>query len=289
MPQSQLVPVLSHGTTSPLTAPEWYQMGFETLAVAAVDNLAPAIQAAWQAAGGWAKLYQWPGQVIAWGGLQAPFKKITKKAITSGATYWRQQQAQKLTLADYETWLNAVSAEVNLPLAQPAPYYGPVDDIDRVVEVNLAWQNQHAWGVIQGAGLKRARQRSVQGLLDQGVQNFVLGGLSQHLPFEEWQRIGQDILAMLPAKAQTMIFVDSLAELKQAQAWRIDYLLTDLPQTWYRHHQIFWKGQVMPVDQVDDPSLRLLQASVGQKNALGERLLLTYNWQVLNNLLKNID
>ena len=94
---------------------------------------------------------------------------------------------------------------------------------------------------------------------------------------------------MLPAKAQTMIFVDSLAELKQAQAWGIDYLLTDLPRTWYRHHQIFWKGQVMPVDQVDDPSLRLLQASVGQKNALGERLLLTYNWQVLNNLLKNID
>lgn len=285
MTQSQLVPMLNQGTISPLTAMEWQQLGIKTLAVAAVDNIRTENHTKLATIGGWAKFYQWPGQVIAWGGIQAPFKKINKNTIKSGATYWRQQQAKKLTLSDYESWSAGVQADIVLPLAQAAPYYGPVDDIDRAVEVNLAWQNQHLWGVVQGAGLKRSHQHSIQGLLDQGVQNFVLGGNNQHLPFDEWQRINEAILAMLPDGRQTMIMVSSLAELQQAISWEIDYVLTDLPRYWNRHRKIFWSGQLVDLSEVNDASIRLMQ----EETVLGERLLMSYNWQQLNNLLKNND
>lgn len=272
---SQIVPILSTGTIFPLTSNQWQSLGVKSLAVPALS---------WQAnhawlkdAGGIAQVFNWAGAVIAYPGLNRPMKKVTTKAIKSGATYYRQGKAHKLTTNAYQELVDAIQPTISLPLTQVADYYGPVDDLATAIEINAQWQNEGAWGSWQGGGLKALRLASLQALTDQGVTNFWLDNLAPDL--SEWQRGIKLLKSLLPATSQTLVMVDSLDKLAIAQQMQVDYILTALPTFWAKRRQVLVAGQVQAVTPQNVPAA--VWALLAQAPVSGEQALSSFNWQQL--------
>lgn len=272
---SEIVPILTTGTLAPLTSSQWQSLGVKSLAVPALTWQA---EQTWlKAAGGVAQVFDWAGEVIVYPGLNRPMKKVTTKAIQSGATYYRHGQAHKLTTVAYQALVDALQPTIKLPLAQEAAYYGPVDDLATAVTINAGWQYQGAWGSWQGGGLKSLRLASLQALKEQGVTNYWLDNLAQDEA--EWQRGLALLMALVPATSQTLVIADSLVKIKLAQAHNIDYILTALPTTWASHQRVFVKNQVQAVTPQNVPPA--IWALLQQVPLLGQQALLAYNWQQL--------
>lgn len=229
-------------TTDPLTAGELFS-NCEVRIVAL--PLAPAMDAPGAVTlgevGGLGAWLKWEGLTIALPGFGQPLTKVKKNSERVGVHYQLPHGGAKKTVngAEYEEWLKAAHASVALPLSQAPDHYAPVDDIVRSVAVNAAWgaQTPTGWGVVQGEGLKAARQESIAHLVEQNITNFYLGGFEQPLEDEEWQRSLEMTTNLLPPNGLVMVEAATPFRIQAAIETGIHLIISDLPLTLARHHR----------------------------------------------------
>lgn len=233
LPTPIVVPLFHQATTSPLLVQELESLDLPLIATdlaAAMTNPGPDALAQVGGLGAW---LNWPGGLISLAGFNVPLESVKQNRARVGVHYQDQQTGRRQTVdpATFTRWQTAARATIQLPLNQAPQHYAPVDDINRAVAANLAWDQATAtaWGVVEGGGLRRARQASVQGLLAAGRTGLYLGGLAQPLPREEWQRTLHMTVKLLPPALPRMITVRTSANLSAAVRAGIDIIVTDLP------------------------------------------------------------
>jgi queuine tRNA-ribosyltransferase len=256
-------------TTDPLTAREMYQCGVRILAFPMASSMAELSPDALSTTGGLNGWLNWEGETLALPGFGKPLAKVKKNSERVGVHYQLPRGGAKKTVdgTNYQTWLESAHAQLALPLSQAPDHYAPVDDIMRAVEVNTAWgkQTPTGWGVVQGGGLKAARELSVAQLTAQKITNFYLGGFEQDIEDEEWQRSLAMTIQLLPQNSTVMVEARTSFRIKVAIEAGIQLIISDLPLILARHNRR------LRADLSDEP--------VEKNDQLG---LTASNWAYLN-------
>lgn len=293
-----VAPLFHTPTTSPLTAQELRRCGTNLVASDLASAMTRPGAATIDQAGGLGAWFGWPGGVISLAGFNAPLESVKKNRERVGVHYQNGANGPRQTVdaKQFARWQRSARASIQLPLNQAPQHYAPVDDIERAVTVNLDWDQATAtdWGVVEGAGLKRARQRSVAGLMAAGKTGFYLGGFGQPLPPAEWRRALRMTVELLPVAGPRMVTVRNLADLLAARLAGIDVIVTDLPLELAERGQLLTR-ELAALDwhHFRDVELDLagllpgaLADLVATKSPLAIRLLTSHNLRVLNHWVR---
>lgn len=295
-----VVPLFHQPTTSPLMARELRQLGTDLVATDLASAMTIPGEAAIKRAGGLGEWISWPGALISLAGFNAPLESVKKNRARVGVHYQKGQNEarQTVTAAEFADWQRTARAAIQLPLNQAPKHYAPVNDIERAVTVNLAWDQETAtgWGVVEGGGLRRARQRSVDQLVAAGRTGFYLGGFGQPLPAAEWQRALEMTLGLLPPAAPRMVTVRELTNLPAALLAGVDIVVTDLPMVLADRGQLLtrelavldWRRFRKEAVGLAGLTPEALASLTAHRTPLATRLLVSHNLVALGDWVRGV-
>lgn len=225
-----VIPYTQRGFVSPLTNEELIAAGCQAMGTNVLPfSVQPGMETL-KVAGGIQPFVNWTLPLISFVNYFPEMKKVKKNAGQLGVRYIEPDtMAQKrLTSNEADQWQIIGGADLQLPLFQNLNYYAPVNDLTTALQLNLEWRNQSQSdvAVITGAGLRHLRQQSVKSL------DSYSSALISELPSDnqnEWQRIVNETVKMLPSNLLRLIIADDSFEIQAALNAGVDIILTADP------------------------------------------------------------
>lgn len=219
-----IFPWAINGCLSGLTPQDCYEIGVQGLSLEILPlTVHPGIKTIAEA-DGLHGFFSWPGPVLSMPADFPALDRLKSNAAQLGLRYQAPytNAYERITATDANKMSQAAQADLQLPLFQEVDYYAPVDDQEKAVQINLAWQEDtDDWQVSLGGGLHDLRAQMLRDKHPQAV-------LIANLPTDdllEYRRILTEMVKMLPANCLRATFASSTAELCTALGAGIDLVL----------------------------------------------------------------
>lgn len=290
-----VVPFTNSGDIAPLSSLDLLKSGCQCLGI----NILPlSVRPGTEILNTFKSIHEfigWDKPIISSVGPFLPLQKIKNNIGQLGIRYHEPYTNAQKRMSP-ETFMRVQKigkADVQLPLWVETDYYAPVDDLQKVSQIDAQLQDQIAseWGVIGGGGLKAIREQEIK------RQNHKKGYLIRNLPQEqsEWDRIVKETISLLPASALRIVFASNVDQIQSAIRLGVDIILTSAPQIDSHEGIAYIEDKLIAIKhrqyaddhhqlEIDDNivSYAYLHYLYHIRSATLDRLLCLYNWQQIN-------